>query len=93
MNVNGCDYNISFLRWKIFPFYPCDYRDPVGAGGGVVLKRHFSLLKRVRSTQLENFKDYSVKLGWHQRRPLLWSGPLTGLVRRERNQILQDFVY
>ena len=34
MNVNECDYNISFLRWKIFPFYPCDYRDPVGGGGG-----------------------------------------------------------
>ena len=26
-----CDYNISFLQWKIFPFYPCDYRDPGGS--------------------------------------------------------------
>ena len=44
---------------------------------GVVLKRHFASLKRVRSTELENFKDNSVKLGWaDQRRPLLWSGPL-----------------
>ena len=28
MNVHECDYNISFLQWKIFPFYPSDYRDP-----------------------------------------------------------------
>ena len=22
---------LAFLRWKIFPFYPCDYRDPGGS--------------------------------------------------------------